>query len=93
MIGRRGQDEFSRTHSGMREGGLTVLSVNMCCRALTSVVLSQVDEDVALDQAVKFCQIQLATSAQRQVRLSSSVLTCHLSATSTLSLAAAHTVL
>lgn len=28
---------------------------------------SQVDEDVALDQAVKFCQIQLATSAQRQV--------------------------
>lgn len=29
--------------------------------------MSQVDEDVALDQAVKFCQIQLATSAQRQV--------------------------
>lgn len=27
----------------------------------------QVDEEVALDQAVKFCQIQLATSAQRQV--------------------------
>ncbi len=25
------------------------------------------DEDVALDQAVKFCQIQMATSAQRQV--------------------------
>ena len=33
------------------------------------VFLSQVDEDVALDQAVKFCQIQLATSAQRQVKL------------------------
>jgi len=33
-----------------------------------SVLLSQVDEDVALDQAVKFCQIQLATSAQRQVK-------------------------
>lgn len=30
-------------------------------------VSSQVDEDVALDQAVKFCQIQLAASAQRQV--------------------------
>lgn len=28
--------------------------------------MKQVDEDVALDQAVKFCQIQLATSAQRQ---------------------------
>lgn len=27
----------------------------------------KVDEDVALDQAVKFCQIQMATSAQRQV--------------------------
>lgn len=27
----------------------------------------QVDEDVALDQAVKFCQIQMAASAQRQV--------------------------
>lgn len=32
------------------------------------VLLSQVDEDVALDQAVKFCQIQLATSAARQVK-------------------------
>lgn len=35
-------------------------------------LLSQVDEDVALDQAVKFCQIQLATSAQRQVNLCNS---------------------
>lgn len=32
------------------------------------VALAQVDEDVALDQAVKFCQIQLATAAQRQVK-------------------------
>ncbi|XP_077417378.1 calcineurin-binding protein cabin-1 isoform X3 [Vanacampus margaritifer] len=32
----------------------------------TYMLLKQVDEDVALDQAVKFCQIQLATSAQRQ---------------------------
>jgi len=30
-------------------------------------VFVKVDEDVALDQAVKFCQIQMATSAQRQV--------------------------
>lgn len=29
--------------------------------------LPQVDEEAALDQAVKFCQVQLATSAQRQV--------------------------
>ncbi|KAM9393412.1 calcineurin-binding protein cabin-1 isoform 2-T2 [Pholidichthys leucotaenia] len=33
----------------------------------TYMLIKQVDEDVALDQAVKFCQIQLATSAQRQV--------------------------
>uniref|UniRef100_A0A673C952 Calcineurin-binding protein cabin-1 n=1 Tax=Sphaeramia orbicularis TaxID=375764 RepID=A0A673C952_9TELE len=32
----------------------------------TYMLLKQVDEDVALDQAVKFCQIQLATAAQRQ---------------------------
>uniref|UniRef100_A0A3B4ETS7 Calcineurin-binding protein cabin-1 n=1 Tax=Pundamilia nyererei TaxID=303518 RepID=A0A3B4ETS7_9CICH len=32
----------------------------------TYMLIKQVDEDVALDQAVKFCQIQLATSAQRQ---------------------------
>ncbi|XP_073322580.1 calcineurin-binding protein cabin-1 isoform X5 [Pagrus major] len=32
----------------------------------TYMLMKQVDEDVALDQAVKFCQIQLATSAQRQ---------------------------
>ena len=44
-----------------------------------SVLLSQVDEDVALDQAVKFCQIQLATSAQRQVKHSTRLI-CHLSA-------------
>lgn len=37
-------------------------------------VFPQVDEDVALDQAVKFCQIQLATSAQRQVNVSESLL-------------------
>lgn len=37
--------------------------------------LCQVDEDVALDQAVKFCQIQLATSAQRQVKHHSSFMT------------------
>ncbi|XP_051510129.1 calcineurin-binding protein cabin-1 isoform X1 [Myxocyprinus asiaticus] len=30
------------------------------------MLIKQVDEDVALDQAVKFCQIQMATSAQRQ---------------------------
>uniref|UniRef100_A0A3Q2QJH7 Calcineurin binding protein 1 n=1 Tax=Fundulus heteroclitus TaxID=8078 RepID=A0A3Q2QJH7_FUNHE len=36
----------------------------------TYMLIKQVDEDVALDQAVKFCQIQMATSAQRQVRLS-----------------------
>uniref|UniRef100_A0A671WZ11 Calcineurin-binding protein cabin-1 n=1 Tax=Sparus aurata TaxID=8175 RepID=A0A671WZ11_SPAAU len=35
----------------------------------TYMLMKQVDEDVALDQAVKFCQIQLATSAQRQVKL------------------------
>lgn len=41
----------------------------LCPNALVVLVLlSQVDEDVALDQAVKFCQIQLATSAQRQVK-------------------------
>uniref|UniRef100_A0A3B3DNK5 Calcineurin-binding protein cabin-1 n=1 Tax=Oryzias melastigma TaxID=30732 RepID=A0A3B3DNK5_ORYME len=34
----------------------------------TYMLIKQVDEDVALDQAVKFCQIQLATSAQRQVK-------------------------
>ncbi|TRY56618.1 hypothetical protein DNTS_023521 [Danionella cerebrum] len=33
----------------------------------TYMLIKQVDEDVALDQAVKFCQIQTATSAQRQV--------------------------
>uniref|UniRef100_A0A9J7XJQ9 Calcineurin-binding protein cabin-1 n=1 Tax=Cyprinus carpio carpio TaxID=630221 RepID=A0A9J7XJQ9_CYPCA len=33
----------------------------------TYMLIKQVDEDVALDQAVKFCQIQMATSAQRQV--------------------------
>ncbi|XP_059920768.1 calcineurin-binding protein cabin-1 [Gadus macrocephalus] len=32
----------------------------------TYMLIKQVDEDVALDQAVKFCQFQLATSAQRQ---------------------------
>ncbi|KAL0979452.1 hypothetical protein UPYG_G00185250 [Umbra pygmaea] len=32
----------------------------------TYMLIKQVDEEVALDQAVKFCQIQLATSAQRQ---------------------------
>lgn len=32
----------------------------------TYMLMKQVDEDVALDQAVKFCQIQMATSAQRQ---------------------------
>ncbi|XP_035391936.1 calcineurin-binding protein cabin-1 isoform X1 [Electrophorus electricus] len=32
----------------------------------TYMLIKQVDEDVALDQAVKFCQIQTATSAQRQ---------------------------
>ncbi|KAM6954444.1 calcineurin-binding protein cabin-1 [Aplochiton taeniatus] len=32
----------------------------------TYMLIKQVDEDVALDQAVKFCQIQLAPSAQRQ---------------------------
>uniref|UniRef100_A0A3P8SDU4 Calcineurin-binding protein cabin-1 n=1 Tax=Amphiprion percula TaxID=161767 RepID=A0A3P8SDU4_AMPPE len=32
----------------------------------TYMLIKQVDEDVALDQAVKFCQIQLAASAQRQ---------------------------
>ncbi|XP_057687849.1 calcineurin-binding protein cabin-1 isoform X2 [Corythoichthys intestinalis] len=32
----------------------------------TYMLIKQVDEDVALDQAVKFCQIQMATSAQRQ---------------------------
>ncbi|XP_068423022.1 calcineurin-binding protein cabin-1 isoform X5 [Clinocottus analis] len=32
----------------------------------TYMLMKQVDEDVALDQAVKFCQIQLATSAQKQ---------------------------
>ncbi|XP_032373176.1 calcineurin-binding protein cabin-1 isoform X3 [Etheostoma spectabile] len=32
----------------------------------TYMLIKQVDEDVALDQAVKFCQIQLATSSQRQ---------------------------
>uniref|UniRef100_A0A3B5AI00 Calcineurin-binding protein cabin-1 n=1 Tax=Stegastes partitus TaxID=144197 RepID=A0A3B5AI00_9TELE len=34
----------------------------------TYMLIKQVDEDVALDQAVKFCQIQLAASAQRQVK-------------------------
>lgn len=38
-----------------------------CNVFILPVLLSQVDEDVALDQALKFCQIQLATSAQRQV--------------------------
>nr|XP_057926848.1 calcineurin-binding protein cabin-1 isoform X2 [Doryrhamphus excisus] len=33
----------------------------------TYMLIKQVDEDVALDQAVKFCQIQLATSTQRQI--------------------------
>uniref|UniRef100_A0A3B1JKM7 Calcineurin binding protein 1 n=1 Tax=Astyanax mexicanus TaxID=7994 RepID=A0A3B1JKM7_ASTMX len=33
----------------------------------TYMLIKQVDEDVALDQAVKFCQIQMATSTQRQV--------------------------
>uniref|UniRef100_A0A3B4BJR7 Calcineurin-binding protein cabin-1 MEF2-binding domain-containing protein n=1 Tax=Periophthalmus magnuspinnatus TaxID=409849 RepID=A0A3B4BJR7_9GOBI len=33
----------------------------------TYMLMKQVDEDVALDQAVKFCQIQMATSTQRQV--------------------------
>ncbi|CAB1321919.1 unnamed protein product, partial [Coregonus sp. 'balchen'] len=33
----------------------------------TYMLIKQVNEDVALDQAVKFCQIQMATSAQRQV--------------------------
>ncbi|KAK5871268.1 hypothetical protein PBY51_004159 [Eleginops maclovinus] len=32
----------------------------------TYMLIKQVDEDVALDQAVKFCQIQMASSAQRQ---------------------------
>ncbi|KAJ7994185.1 hypothetical protein DPEC_G00263290 [Dallia pectoralis] len=32
----------------------------------TFMLIKQVDEDVALDQAVKFCQIQVAMSAQRQ---------------------------
>ncbi|XP_058246741.1 calcineurin-binding protein cabin-1 isoform X3 [Hemibagrus wyckioides] len=32
----------------------------------TYMLIKQVDEDVALDQAMKFCQIQMATSAQRQ---------------------------
>ncbi|KAL2092682.1 hypothetical protein ACEWY4_012480 [Coilia grayii] len=32
----------------------------------TYMLIKQVDEDVALDQAVKFCQIQMAASAQRQ---------------------------
>ncbi|KAF5907335.1 calcineurin-binding protein cabin-1 isoform X1, partial [Clarias magur] len=32
----------------------------------TYMLIKQVDEDVALDQAVKFCQFQMATSAQRQ---------------------------
>ncbi|XP_042618685.1 calcineurin-binding protein cabin-1-like isoform X5 [Cyprinus carpio] len=32
----------------------------------TYMLIKQVDEDVALDQALKFCQIQMATSAQRQ---------------------------
>ncbi|XP_072288589.1 calcineurin-binding protein cabin-1 [Eucyclogobius newberryi] len=32
----------------------------------TYMLMKQVDEDVALDQAVKFCQIQMATSTQRQ---------------------------
>ncbi|KAM9474722.1 calcineurin-binding protein cabin-1 isoform 3-T4 [Clarias gariepinus] len=32
----------------------------------TYMLIKQVDEDVALDQAVKFCQVQMATSAQRQ---------------------------
>uniref|UniRef100_W5K0X9 Calcineurin binding protein 1 n=1 Tax=Astyanax mexicanus TaxID=7994 RepID=W5K0X9_ASTMX len=32
----------------------------------TYMLIKQVDEDVALDQAVKFCQIQMATSTQRQ---------------------------
>ncbi|CAL9708600.1 unnamed protein product [Knipowitschia caucasica] len=32
----------------------------------TYMLMKQVDEDVALDQAMKFCQIQMATSTQRQ---------------------------
>ncbi|XP_072561879.1 calcineurin-binding protein cabin-1 isoform X2 [Paramormyrops kingsleyae] len=32
----------------------------------TYMLIKQVDEEAALDQAVKFCQVQLATSAQRQ---------------------------
>uniref|UniRef100_A0AAQ5YXB1 Calcineurin-binding protein cabin-1 n=1 Tax=Amphiprion ocellaris TaxID=80972 RepID=A0AAQ5YXB1_AMPOC len=38
----------------------------------TYMLIKQVDEDVALDQAVKFCQIQLAASAQRQVHFCNS---------------------
>ncbi|KAL4660425.1 calcineurin-binding protein cabin-1 isoform X2 [Arapaima gigas] len=33
----------------------------------TYMLIKQVDEEAALDQAIKFCQIQMATSAQRQV--------------------------
>ncbi|XP_062855378.1 calcineurin-binding protein cabin-1 [Trichomycterus rosablanca] len=32
----------------------------------TYMLIKQVDEDVALDQAVKFCQVQMAAPAQRQ---------------------------
>ncbi|XP_041083893.1 calcineurin-binding protein cabin-1-like isoform X3 [Polyodon spathula] len=32
----------------------------------TYMLIKQVDEDAALDQAVKFCQIQMATSTQKQ---------------------------
>uniref|UniRef100_A0A8C9VN10 Calcineurin-binding protein cabin-1 n=1 Tax=Scleropages formosus TaxID=113540 RepID=A0A8C9VN10_SCLFO len=35
----------------------------------TYMLIKQVDEEAALDQAVKFCQIQMATSAQRQASL------------------------
>lgn len=37
--------------------------------------LAQVDEETALEQAVKFCQVHLGAAAQRQVSLSQPVLT------------------
>lgn len=42
------------------------MNANVDVISRVSVCL-KVDEDVGLDQAVKFCQIQMATSAQRQV--------------------------
>ncbi|XP_048100063.1 calcineurin-binding protein cabin-1 isoform X8 [Alosa alosa] len=39
----------------------------------TYMLIKQVDEDVALDQAVKFCQIQMAASAQRQTSVDTPV--------------------